>query len=731
MRALVVMLLALASVAAAEPLRVVPGSAPQALAQMDDAGDVDPETPLAVTVVLGVRDRDALEGLIAAQQDARSPRFGRWLDATELADRFGPRREDYERVRRWFAGHGFTVARESPYRLSFVAQTTAATAAAALATPIRRFRRRGGSGSATWRGPVRDVLLPEGIATSVRGILGLDDLPKFRPTAKLVTGQVALAPADFATVYGVTPLRARGITGAGRAIAVIARSNFDLDDVATFASRFLQPPRIAVTRTYVDGSNPGVLADQGEEVEVLIDTQWAGALAPDASVNVVISPRGGDIPDSLHEAVAGRLGDVVTISFSLCEAEAPAVATEYFDVLYALANAQGQTVVVASGDGGATECQGTRTGLAVNALASSPHAIAVGGTSFALAPDGSPDSPVDEAVWNDAYGASGGGESMRFARPSYQLLAGVLTPEGGRALPDVALAASPKSPGYVIVEGGANRIVGGTSAGAPALASLLAVVSQRVEQRLGSGALGQLLPALYRLGSAQQRGDVTPAFRDVTHGDNAFERGGGFAAGPGFDLASGWGAPLADRLAEELGAPERCEPAEACLVPAGAPRRRACAAEWLVEQHLAPTGRRGLPATTQTCRDGDPACDADGTVNGRCTVNVALCVNVVDGRPGMVDADGFPACASRTVRHVRVSVPRGGREDRDAATNQSTLETAFAGMPALPASLRTACTATVPVVVGAGGARPARFRARVVDARGSTVARLRLACTSP
>ncbi len=469
---LAVVALAGRSAAADERLSVLAGTAPVALGQMADVGAAPPETPLAVTVVLGLRNRDELEAIIAAQQDGRSARFRQWLDATELADRFGPRRAEYERVREWFAGHGFAVTRESPYRMGFVAETTVARATAALATPIRLYRHAG----KTYRGPAVDVLLPEEIAGSVRGILGLDDLPKFRPVARLMTGELALAPADFATVYHVAPLRAAGATGAGQTIAVVARSNFDLNDVNAFAARFLQPPEIAVTRKFVDGTNPGILPDAGEEVEVLIDTQWAGALAPNAGINVIISPKGGDIPDSLHEAVARREGDVISISFSLCETEAPVVATEYFDSLYALANAQGQTVVVASGDSGASECVGSRGGLAVNALASSAHAIAVGGTSFSLPATGTPGPDVNEDTWNDAYGASGGGESVRFARPPFQLLAGVLTARGGRALPDVALAASPRTPGYVMVENGATHVIGGTSASAPAFASVLALV---------------------------------------------------------------------------------------------------------------------------------------------------------------------------------------------------------------------------------------------------------------
>src|SRR5437867_8449490 len=202
---------------------------------------------------------------------------------------------------------------------------------------------------------------------------------------------------------------------------------------------------------------------------------------------------------------------------------------------------------------------------AVSLLASTPHVVAVGGTSFALNLDGSVPGSLVERVWEDSGGAGGGGRSLRFGMPRYQIAAGLAGLSSGRALPDLAVAASPVDPGYVIVEGGLGRIVGGTSAGTPALASALALVNQRLEQTHGvMGGLGQLLPDLYRLGSEQARGVGAPVFRDVVAGSN-----GAFGAGPGFDLASGWGAPLLDALAGGLAGPWACEPGLGCLVPGG------------------------------------------------------------------------------------------------------------------------------------------------------------------
>src|SRR6266516_2004399 len=125
-----------------------------------------------------------------------------------------------------------------------------------------------------------------------------------------------------------------------------------------------------------------------------------------------------------------------------------------------------------------------------------------------------------------------------------------------------------------------------------------------------------------------------PVFRDVVTGSN-----GAFVAGPGFDLASGWGAPLVDALAGALDGPGPCEPDLVCMVPSGR-GGHSCAGEWLVEQELFLVRRNRLPAPRQTCRDGDPQCDADGAADGHCTLRVALCLNVFDSRGTQPDARG-------------------------------------------------------------------------------------------
>src|SRR2546428_308068 len=270
-----------------------------------------------------------------------------------------------------------------------------------------------------------------------------------------------------------------------------------------FSSDFLSF-QLAPVRVFAS-ADPGILSDEGERIEVLLDTEWAGSLAPGATLNVVIGSQGGNIPEALIKAIDNRAGDVITLSFGLCEQAAPVVTNELFDAFYAIANSLGQTVLVASGDDGGRDCFPQSLAPAVSGLASSPNVVAVGGTSFTLDPDGSVPANLVERVWEDSGGAGGGGRSIVFGMPRYQIAAGLAGLSSGRALPDLAVAASPVDPGYVVVEGGVAQIVGGTSAGTPALASALALVNQRPRQTRG-GAGGRGGPAgLPRRSHWQQR----------------------------------------------------------------------------------------------------------------------------------------------------------------------------------------------------------------------------------
>jgi subtilase family serine protease len=161
----------------------------------------------------------------------------------------------------------------------------------------------------------------------------------------------------------------------------------------------------------------------------------------------------------------------------------------------------------------------------------SPNVVAVGGTTLHVSSSGTYES---ETAWSD----SGGGVSSYEPAPAFQAGLGY----GGRATPDVAYDADPNTGIYVYDSYiGGWYVFGGTSAGSPQWAGLIALVDQGRAAE-GAGPLNgatQLLPALYSLSSAD--------FHDITTGS-----AGGNSAKPGYDLVTGLGSPVANRLIPDL-----------------------------------------------------------------------------------------------------------------------------------------------------------------------------------
>jgi pseudomonalisin len=512
-------------------------------------GAADPDESLAMSLTLQLQHRDELDALLAAQQQPGSPQYHRWLTPEEFAARFAPTPDTYAALVDWLRGEGFSV-RTWPHRLRVDFSGAVRQVEGAFQVRMNRYRHREREALANDRAPE----LPSRFAGAVQS-LRLHTFRFAEPVVRINAADgltTTMAPADIYTAYNVREVLGRGIDGDGQTIAVVARSDFKSSDVTSFQQQFgvrVHPP----TKVF-PGGNPGVGAPSGacagyrnprqfnqcvqsEEAEVLLDVQWASALAPGASVLVDISdadidPSFADIVNHHPEAT------IISVSFGVCERFDPTAAAMW-EALAAQAAAQGQSVLVAAGNAGADECQ-DGFGASVNALASPPHVTAVGGTALdpGFDAEGAATGHANEVVWNDTQGASGGGASTQVHKPVYQTGPGVPA-DGFRDQPDVAFMASPLTAGYVIVVEGEVMIVGGTSVATPSWAGIIALLNQAAR----SDGLGALNDALYALGRAQHDGGGTPVFRDITSGDNSFNRVRGFSAGTGFDLATGWGTP--------------------------------------------------------------------------------------------------------------------------------------------------------------------------------------------
>jgi len=563
------------------------GSAHSRARAEDDRGAVDDGLRLDQMVLVlqaSAAQEQALAALQQAQQDPLSPEYRQWLSPQAFADRFGVAQADIDAITAWLTQQGFRIDEVSAGRRSIVFSGNARQVRDAFGVRLRYYERREGRGDRRGDGSDRQrhiahadpVQLPAALAEVVSGIASLHDF-RSEPqhlaralgpaTAQATYGNAHyLAAGDFHTIYNLKSVLAQGITGSGRTITVIGRSNIALSDVTQFRNSMAlpsNPPQIVN-----GGTAPGFVA--GDELESDLDVQWAGAVATQATVKFVTTAStatSDGITLSAQHAVNNNIGDVITVSYGLCESLMGVGGVNLFNSLWQQAAVQGQTVVVSSGDSGAAGCDladattATR-GLGVNGICTSQFSTCVGGTQFndTASPStwwsnsndvggASALSYIPEVAWNESGAnggsgllSSGGGASTRFTKPSWQNTPGVPA-DGRRDVPDVSLNASSRV-GYLVTSSDNTGrtptiyVVGGTSASAPALAGILALVGQKTGYRLGN-----INPTLYGLANLQASNGKA-YYNLITSGNNSVPGVTGFSASastPRYNQVTGLG----------------------------------------------------------------------------------------------------------------------------------------------------------------------------------------------
>jgi subtilase family serine protease len=390
-------------------------------------------------------------------------------------------------------------------------------------------------------------------------------------------GIACYRPADLQAQYDFGPLYAKGKNGAGQTIVIFDAfgSPTIRADLATFDQAFglqappsfnIYMPEGTVNYNYtslpspVNFHNKNVANKIGWAYETTLDVDWAHAMAPGASIDLVVTPipetegvQGiPNLQNAQKFALSNHLGTIWSNSWSATEQSFHATAPiQNLDALYAQAASQGVTTFFATTDSGVANVnkQGTTYPFAtVTYPSSSPNVVAVGGTEV-NPPTASISSYQPEQVWNDGFGAGGGGYSTVFAEPSYQSAAGIPDPSGTRGLPDVSMNAAVIS-AVLIYESFDPTVtpgwmpIAGTSEATPLWAGTDAVMNQ------ADGPLGFLAPRLYQIYS--NKALYAKAFHDITVGNNSFGGITGYTAGTGWDAASGLGTPDAAQLAAAL-----------------------------------------------------------------------------------------------------------------------------------------------------------------------------------
>jgi pro-kumamolisin-like protein/Big-like domain-containing protein len=474
-----------------------------------DQGAVSEAQPLDRMLLLFQRAPDqeaALHQLMDDQLTLNSPKHHAWLTPQQFGAQFGPTDADLQAATSWLSAKGFHGIQIGPGRTAIQFSGTAGQVRDAFHTEIHHYVVNGEQRFAN----SSDPQIPAALAPVVAGVVSLHNFPKFAHSHKLGNFQRAmdsgaiepvfsfgncgsssnqpcngLGPADLAKIYNVPS----NLDGAGQTIAVVAQSNINLADAQEYRAMFGLPVNDPVI--VLNGPDPGV--EIPDESEADLDVQVSGAVAPKATIKLVVSESSqsvatGGIDLSALYIVDNNIAGVMSLSYGLCEAGLGSTGNAFYNALWEQAAAQGITVLVSSGDSGSAGCDDPHSsdfatnGLAVSGLASTPFNVAVGGTDFLYStaspssaywnvtntgtpPTESAKSYIPETTWTNSCAAAGltactpsiinangsggsdlaaasGGPSSIYAKPAWQAGIAGMPNDNKRDLPDVSLFAS-------------------------------------------------------------------------------------------------------------------------------------------------------------------------------------------------------------------------------------------------------------------------------------------------
>jgi kumamolisin len=581
----------------------LPGSARSRLEAATPAGQLDTSERAVLTLVLRRRDEipaEIVEGPTVLTHD-------------ELRDQYGADPADVDLVRQTLGALGLevTVVHASTRRVKVAGTIGALSSAFGVTLQQVSSPDPKTGGDVTHRYREGPLFVPAALDGVVLAVLGLDTRPQARPHFRLggVAPEAAAAqgstysPNQVADIYKFPA----GTTGAGQTVAVIELgggfSTSDLDSY--FGSLGIPVPSISAVS--VDGASNAPGSDpNGADVEVALDIDVIGAAAPGAKQLVYFAPNSDNgFVDAISAAATAAPAPIaISISWGQSEDSWTAQGRSAMDAAIADAAAMGITVCVASGDNGSGDAVNDGKPH-VDFPASSPHALACGGTKLIANPSTGVIS--SEVVWNETAaneGAGGGGVSDVFPVPSFQATAGVPVRAARSAVASgSATSAAPEAvdestrrkhhepggtsggtgaPGGTDAAGGTGAAVGtggsggsgisaaGSGRGVPdvagnadpvtgyqifsggqaqvvggtsAVAPLWAALVSRLAEATGQR-FGLIQTLLY---AGVSPGTAVSGFNDITSGNN-----GAYTAGPGWDACSGLGSPDGTALLNRL-----------------------------------------------------------------------------------------------------------------------------------------------------------------------------------
>jgi kumamolisin len=519
-----------------------------------DLGPVAATRAVTFSLTLASRDRAGLDAQLAT---------GRAITSADYIARFGPDPAAVAAAQHLLS----TASLQSTWQPGEMLLTVTGPASAAerlLGVSIHDFR--SGSGQA-FSAALHPPVVPQQLAAVAVSVTGLDDYAA-PLTASLLPGDAnGFTPKDAASFYDIQPLYDAHLDGTGQTVVFMEWAMPTDEMLQQYARKFTpnHPISVQVVQDAAHWGAPNACCDQSwgsSAGEAALDIENVHGVAPGATEVVYAFSHPSAIPLAI-KAIAQRYPHAILSSSILehwCENEPGAKAdARAEDQVMGAAAAQGMSIFWASGDRGAYGClpnfpdpdpQGN-TEITVGPDSASVADTSVGGTLSLLAPGG---GYFQEAAWGEPseQWGSGGGTSTVFSRPAWQNAPGIPASMTGRGIPDVSANADSLTGWDVIGPGPGNDPktpfegpVGGTSGAAPFWAAVTALIDQDLAGK-NLPLVGFANPALYAFAQAPA-GLPAPAFHDVTQGTNLH-----FAAGPGWDFATGLGSPDVAALTDDF-----------------------------------------------------------------------------------------------------------------------------------------------------------------------------------
>lgn len=355
------------------------------------------------------------------------------------------------------------------------------------------------------------------------------------------------------------PTHAAGGTPKETSIAIIGTNKIATSDLNAFAAQY----GLAVNLTEIQIDDPSC-CDGEMTLDIETATAMANSRGSSADTAHIYAYEGGgtslgDLLDAWEAAHSADQARVASTSFGAFEDHYGGIGTpsisDFTDEINAMTSI-GWSIAAASGDHGAyDDCQN----LSVNFPASSPNVVAVGGTTLTLTNNAGQPKFGSEVAWTGTgcggsswpgsnNGGGGGGCADTEPAGFWQAIVTYLPCGNKRALPDIAMNSGKSAAIYYL---GKWVGVGGTSIAAPEFAAFLARENAYLLS-LGNvcgptfagpcAPLGNPNPLMWLMGNAGSSANGHNPFYDITSGCNAGSQGSGYCAGPGYDLATGWGS---------------------------------------------------------------------------------------------------------------------------------------------------------------------------------------------